>query len=298
MPDPILRGTTDPQRQKRVWTQNLQSGGSYAEHYKGLSLAKMQTLQNSVLWTARNSTLTESAGVCELTIEWGADGGGGGSTSSKSITVDRWDCPEPKESKDLLSHPQFVATISGLVAASETAISDLVAITRSKATKAQTTEGSESMEVEFMTAFDKYLTDNAFTPSWSNNILRFYRLFANNQTHYQNSQYAVRHTTVAPSYWSANVADSNVNCILTHAQFISEAQDSDAWIFPLPGRMAYKLAAAVTYFNSITPARTAHQIGWLKSPSSEASVGRSRIEIQTTYVFDQWSTDIYPLAAF
>jgi hypothetical protein len=37
-------------------------------------------------------------------------------------------------------------------------------------------------------------------------------------------------------------------------------------------------------------------VGWLKSPFGESSVGRNKIEIQGSYVLDQWSLDIYQAA--
>ena len=106
------------------------------------------------------------------------------------------------------------------------------------------------------------------------------------------------HTTNSPSYWSANISDSNVNCTYSLSRLIAELTDTGLWNFPLPGRLNYKITAAHNAFNSslstTAKARAGYMVGWLKSPSGEASVGRSRNEIQGGFVLDLWPTDLYP----
>ena len=133
-------------------------------------------------------------------------------------------------------------------------------------------------------------------PSFWLYIKRAYQAVVQGQTHYQSSQYSLRHTTNTPNYWSRNVADNNVNRIYTQSQLIAECTDSTLWYFPLPGRLQYKLAASYADFAAQTPTRANYQIGWLKSASSETTTGRSRNEIQTGFVLDQWPLDVYPLA--
>lgn len=300
-PLPIKRGDDSPQLQRQSFSYDLSRGGTYSEEWRGASTSKMTTKWNGIIYTCRSAKMDWKQDVATATFEWAGDTSGPGALNSRAVTQDRWECPEPKAEKDLLYHPKLIDLINSNLSTSDTQLSDVLSIMRQYAEKAKNEASSQSAEKTFRDALDDYLlgqglTSPPITLYASTAFLRFWHLYANDQTHYQYSQYALRHTTTAPNGWSLNVADSNTNCIYTTAQMLAECENSSLWNFTLPGRLDYKLSAAASAFAAITPTRSNFQIGWLKSASAESSVGSTRIEIQTGFVLDQWSTDIYPLA--
>lgn len=303
---PIDRGTYEPQLQRQIFTRDFAQGTSYAEEWAGLSPSRMVDRWNSTGYTAKSGTLTIDKGMAEMRLVWAGDGTSAG--NSLEVTIDRWEIPEPVESKDLFQHPAFLldlftcgGTSGGSYVMTDGQASDIISIMRSGAEKARGLNAGSyaSNRVTTETNVNKYWGITCGKGVYLNptdRMMRFYDLYANNQTHYRAATYACRHTTSAPAYWSRNVADVNVNRVLTQAQFLSETTNAALWLFPLPGRLQYKLAAAFAAFTTVHWSRPNYLNGWLKSPSAESSVGRGRIEIQSHYLLDQWSTDLYPLA--
>jgi hypothetical protein len=300
-PLPIKRGSDEPLLQKQSFSNDQTGGGSYTEEWRGISTAKMTAKWNGLVYTCRKATMEWKNDVASATFEWSGGTDGAGSLNSKAVTQDRWECPEPKSEKDLLTHPQLIYAINSQLSPTATQLYDILFIMRQYAEKAKSNPSSDSAEKTFRDALEDYLdTQGLSSPPLtlysSTNFLRLWHLYANDQTHYQSSQYALRHTTSAPNGWALNVADLNCNCIYTTSQMLAECGNSSLWNFVLPGRLDFKLSAASSAFAAVTPTRANFQIGWLKSASAESAVGRGRIEIQTGFVLDQWSTDVYPLA--
>lgn len=295
MPTPIDRGTDDPLLQQRTWHFDPQSGQTYSEEWRGMSVAKMQAKANGLILTAQRAKIVDRHGSAELMIEWG--GSDGGMTNTLAVTFDRWEVPDPTEQRDLFQHPEFLAVVDTF--ANDTNLRhDCIAIIRRYAEAAKSAGTSVQTISDMMTTLNDYLTTVGGNLPWdAEPWLKFYRLYANNQTHYQDHTYALRHTTNAPAFWSYNVADSNINRILTHAQFLSEIGNVNLWNYPCPGRIAHKLTAAYADFVASHWDRTNFLCGWLKGPTSEATVGRGRIELQTTYKLDQWGIPPYAAAS-
>lgn len=116
------------------------------------------------------------------------------------------------------------------------------------------------------------------------------RMLANNDT-FIASRYVLRHVTNVSNRYDINVADQWVGYIFSTAELLSETQDTDSWIYPLPGRLAFKL-------NSIPAPSVIDPYefwGWHKSASSESTVANNRVNIVTEYVLGAWKTDEYLL---
>lgn len=311
MAAPIIRGDNSPQLQRQSYQYDFRQGGQYTEEWKGSSPSKMITKWNGVVYTATRSKMSIQQGVATAEFEWsgfpGTSGGGGGSTSAKELTIDRWEIPEPKTEKPLFSHPNFVNALfllgsSGGATFNDQFLADACAFfTKEAEARTQFSDLTKKLQIGavtyYQTGWDTFVS---LHPNEAGMVIRSYNKVMNGQTHYQDSTYSVRHTTNAPSYWSANVADNNVNCIYSTAQLLSELQSSSLWYFPLPGRLQYKISAAVVAFINSLPAsaasRSGYMVGWLKSPFGESSVGRTRMEIQGGYVLDQWPLDTYAAA--
>lgn len=296
MPTPTLRGNDNPIRQKRNWTFNANSGGSYIEEYRGINLAKMIAQWNGTVYTAQSGELAYENGVATMRLEWATAGGGGGGTGNNNsieVTTDRWECPEPRFDKPLLQHPTMTAIIIALAGAESGGDSwanrnKIAKNIREAINAAEDFKTSMAASCAGWTAFAAGVY---YEP-----LLRLAQMMISGQDSYQSSQYAIRHTTNAPGGWGLNRADVAVNKIYSQAQFLSEVTDSSLWYFPMPGRLQYKLAAAYTAFAALAPSLTGYAVGWLKGPSAESSAANGRVEIQTNYVLDQWSTDIYAQA--
>jgi hypothetical protein len=119
-------------------------------------------------------------------------------------------------------------------------------------------------------------------------LIRLYDRGKKGKTEYASTGYVLRHTTNVSNRWSVNIADVGVNMLYGTATLLSEAQSSGLWIYPLPGRLAYKIN------NIPVPAvQTGYYWSWLKSASSESTSANNRVNIVTDYTLDQWSTDLY-----
>jgi len=306
----VFRGTSAPQLQSQSFDYDFQRGGKYQQIYKGSSQAQMASLWNANVYKAARASMKFVNDTAEMTIEWGGSSNGTHygntiSTAAVELTIDKWEMPEPRFSKDLMTHPNFVYWIlnsfNGGVGISEANLSDIIAILRTCATAALTSASTSSSESIFVTQITDY--NNAL--SWTlpagvalgaqNIFMRFYRFMANDQTHYQSSQFSLRHTTNIPAYWSGSLVDDNVNCIYPYCFFHDETISSN-WNYQLPQRLQIAFSVAYANFVSEAAAKPGFQIGFLKSAGSQANVGRDRIEVQNDYVLDQWSTDIYPVA--
>lgn len=287
---PIV-GTDEPVLKRRAWHGSQQSGSSYEETWEGFSLSKMTNKYNGLVFTAREVELNYGSATAELKVKWaGSSGGGGG--GSLIETTDRWECPEPEISKSVFDHPNFLAYLDDYLNYYDSPADD---VKRANAIAAliagASARGSQIQNV--LAGFTSWSGSGATPLAEARYMARQYQKVAGGQTQYFDSQYSLRHTTRAPSYWSRNVADDNVNCIYSPALFLAEVTDPALWNFVMPGRLQYKLAAAVTALTAKLPARSNYAIGWLKKSSGESTIHGGWMEISTSYLLDQWSTDLY-----
>lgn len=296
MANPIKRGNSTPQEQRRRYQFDFNSGSRITREYSGISQAKMTDLYNLTAPTCLSAEMSFEKDIATATFVIGGDPAGQ-NPGSLGITVDRWEMPGDDEDADLFFHPELyylmlvLGTFSSFgVINTALVISYLAAMRKGVEDK---TLSEDLFTNDNFDGWDALGASGDDGKAVQNEIIRFYELYLNGQTHYKKAKYSLRHTTNTPNYWTRNVSDTNVNKILTTAQLLSEVQDGSLWNFPLPGRLSYKINALNTAFQSVTQVRDNFLIGWLKLPSSETSVGRSRTEIQTVYIYDQWSTDVY-----
>lgn len=299
MPLPLFtdRGNDAPQLKSQVFTYDATKGPTTSEEWRGLSQQKAVAFWNGRIVYATRGQLTLREGVAEIRWEWAGDNGSGSAPpNTLAVTLDRWEVPEPNESKDLFQHPGFLAAIWGFTFDVEFQM-DVIKIIRKFAGDAQSS--TTKTQQQLLDAINFYLDDNALITIDAGDaaaFMKYYRLYANGQTHYQDSSWALRHTTNAPQNWARNVADTNRNRIYTNSQLLAEVTNGTLWIAPLPARLQYKLINAYDSWVTDHPARTDFMSGWLKGASSEATVGGGRVEIQTTYKLDQWGTPPYTAA--
>jgi hypothetical protein len=121
-----------------------------------------------------------------------------------------------------------------------------------------------------------------------------------NDTAYIVPQYVLRLNQNVGSRYSKQISDSNIGCIYSTTQVITEATANSV---PLPGRYEYKLKSIPAKPNSSGISidteygrQNDFVWGWLKKNSTESQIAGGKIEIQTEWVLDLWSELIYPLA--
>lgn len=132
---------------------------------------------------------------------------------------------------------------------------------------------------------------SAISPPLTGNAVSFYKLMKSGTTHYAVSQYVVKHTTNVSGKFSQNVSDKNVEKLYTFDQLIAEVTDSSLWAIPMQGRLVAKLRYIKDNYGPT--AVDGYTWGWRKLASTERSNAKGRIDIQTEYWLEQWSSTIY-----
>lgn len=294
---PTQRGNDGPQLQYETYTYDWHRGGTYSQEWRGLNSSKMIAKWLGNVYKAQRATMKIGQSMAELQLEWSGDTTGSGASNSLAVTIDRWEVPEPTTSKDVFTHPYFLAIWSAQ-GASYGQMMNIVCTIRRYGESSKSAGQSLANENDMLNTLSSYMASIGLSMPVNNEPwLYYYRLYVNGQDHYQTSLYALKHTTNVPNYWDLNVSDIFPNCIYSNPRFLAEVTDPTAWLLPLPGRLQYKLALAYSNLIAVSPVpgniTGQFQVGWLKSASSEATTGRGRIEIQTNYVLDQWSNTLY-----
>jgi hypothetical protein len=269
------RGTPDPQRQRKTRRYNPEGGYMETTDWSAFSESQIIAMFNWGAGQGLDVEMTSRGGRHEITI-----------TDTRGETrIDRWEFGVSEEQPSLLQNPHLDVNVNGGVVAAADRFVIAIALKYGVSLE----EALIHKDVE-----DKYGSLPAIPTGSANRVRRIHELMANNQTQYQTGNLVLRHTTNVSNRYDVNISDLNENSIYYQADFLSEVQSTALWIFPLPGRMVYK---AQSFFSRHNPAaRDYYLYGWLKSVSPETAVSNQRVEIQTTYKLDFWSTDVYQIA--
>lgn len=122
----------------------------------------------------------------------------------------------------------------------------------------------------------------------SDDAIKLYDLLLRGTTHYALGQYVLRHTTNVSNDYRVNISDINIERIYTTEQMLIECGSAGGWVFPLPGRMVFKIEHI-----EAPASQDGYLWGWRKLPSTEHTAPGNRIAITTEYWLEQWSTFIY-----
>jgi len=279
MPDVIKRGSLLPHLQDVSYDFDPSRGFTVRKNFRGASQAWMANLLQECV----------NAGVAaRLTFHQGDTATLESEDSTEQYTLDTWQLLGNAVQFELFYHPEFTATVEKYFGTNVDAAAQAIGKLREQIQKLEEGQGTiaELWSAPIFTSAGVSSEDKQF-------IARLILLYLRGTESFDNDAYGggyvLRHTTNAPNRWAANVADLNVGKIYTTAQLLSEVQNSSDWVFPMPGRLAYKLANI--------PAPTAHNNhlwGWKKSRSTECNAANNRIDISTEYTLEQWSTDLYP----
>lgn len=139
-------------------------------------------------------------------------------------------------------------------------------------------------------------TGGTYTSVTSATSKQFYKELQKGQDGYNVGQYVLRHTTNCSPSSGSNVSDSNVECLYTTAQLLSEVRSSFYWTNILPWRL-YNKILSIPSRAAPAPEDAYYLWSWRKLPSTETLTANNRIEINTEYVLYLWSTLRYALAS-
>ncbi len=263
MNDVIKRGSLLPFLQQETWDFDPTRGYLHQEDYKGAGRGAMLSLQQDYV----------RAGIaCRLVYHQGDTASLETDDATQQYTIDSWQMLGNAQSRDGFSHPSVIAAAATAVDPALVFLAMRIGI-----------ENGDSFASIESGPFDDMPSDSIAL------LEREYNRQINGQTEYEHGQYVLVHETNAPARWDVNIADFGVNQNYTTAQLLSEVQDASLWIYPLPDRLAYKIANL-----SADPFQPFYQWGWVKSRSTEANAANNRINIRTEYVLENWSVDRYP----
>jgi hypothetical protein len=258
-----LRGTSTPARQRLTEHWSPTNGYSAEYEYRGfneaLIRAKAAQWQNSGI----EHDLTNALGIYTLR----------GTDTSGQATIDTWEIGVNKITPHILENP---VTLAGIMDDPQYDESHLMVL-KNQAKGIRTPE-QVAIICELNAA-----------------ALRCSDRMAKGSEAYGRSGYVLRHTTNVSSRYGVNVSDTNIDRIYTTPQLLTEAGNANSWVFPLPGRLAYKVQQLDAQLQANYVALDFHTWGWVKRASPESTAANNRVNILTEYEFDQWSEDVYLL---
>jgi hypothetical protein len=261
MPKPIINGTLLPIKQPSEYNYDSKSGLSRVDRWESAGEPGLYGLatQLSALRISYNFVPSVGKSVLVATAT-GPDNG------QPEVTTDTWQIVANEIQKSLFEHPKSMAI--------EAAASGSLGRIRKNLERYNNEEELVALSGPAIAAGGTILFD----------------LLKLGTTHYPIGQYVIRHTTNVSDSYAVNVADTNVGKIYTTAQLVgsptAELTNPNNWVFPIPPRLVYKLQ------NIPAPAAaTGFTWGWRKLPSTEGTAANGRIDINTEYWLEQWSTN-------
>lgn len=260
----VQRGLASPQLQRQTGRYSPTTGWSFDQEFHGLSIQQMVSLAQQY-----------ADGGCEYELTWQAGRATLKTTDNRGeVTIDTWEIGVAGTLASSLKNPRNVDAIpSAYLEIIATAFKDGLTLQ----------EAHDKLEED---TGDIYADDIATIPE----AIRLYKRMLEGSDSYFYDLHTLRHTTNASSRDYYNVADFNVNCIYTQAQFYNEITNADDWIFPAPA----SIIGALDIIFSELPAAPAYYLnGALKGGSPRSTTSWNRINVVTEYKIFTWSTDEY-----
>lgn len=270
----VRRGDDNPQLQRQVARYSQSSGWVFDQQYRGLSLPKMEGLAQQYAEAGCDFTFTLEHGIAQLET----------SDSRGTLSIDIWEVVHNRTLISTFKNPRNIAAIPAnelalLAFAEKEGITDLSAAAEAFNLSAYLVARYPGV-TDAIGAAAKRLWERIF-------------LFREDATFYD--IYSLRHTCQVSNRWPYNIAETNRNCIYTPAQFYSEAQDPDLWIFPMPQPIVNLLESSPVPDG---PPATFDNYGYflwgfLKSGSPRVTAANNTSNIVTQYDQFLWNTDEY-----
>ena len=138
-------------------------------------------------------------------------------------------------------------------------------------------EGERTQLQDFLRGADPNLTEAEMT---AGDATSFYRLIAKEQSHYQASQWILRHTTTVSNRYTLNVSMANIEARHTFAQ--------------LPDDISEGIQAALDNLEAVAPAEIPeYEWSWLKQTPTITQTVANKVQVVEEWWLYYWPTVIY-----
>lgn len=256
MTTPIKTGDLLPQRQRRSYSYDPERGDTKSEVWQNADEARM--------W-AQAAVYRANRIPYEVVIE---DNHATLTTQDPTgeYVIDTWQIENDELSPSCLLNPRHRQTLNGVAPITDEHLAMIADVTRG--------ERDYNAVKALLAGYDR--------------ALRLLDRVNAGQTSYFKTRPVVRHTTNVSNRYNYNVASDYVEHIYSPAEFLSEVQDVGLWLFPMPDMLWNALLA-----NPIPDNREGFQWGYLKRPPTVSTAANNRIDVNTLYLLDQWSTEDY-----
>lgn len=260
-----FRGTPIPQRQLFSESYDPETGWKKNWRWKGLSMQEMRQYAALYQKAGCATELSLQFDIAELEVR----------DTTGEVTIDRWEVDAEQVTKSSLYNPLNIDACG---------YDNLKILARM---------GEGLTPTEAVAAIE---ADTGVTLTWSPNsaTLRLLDRLKRGETDYEEDVYTLIHTTNVSNRYQNNVSDFGKGQLYTNAQLLTETTDVTFWIFPLPGRLVFKILVLYSDAIVLWPAPSDYGWRWLKSASTERSAANNRIDISTIYKLGLYSMDEYP----
>jgi hypothetical protein len=260
---PIVRGSKSIIRRERRVTFDPARGYSTTTEYESVDeKALAATLQNAdKAGVAYDLTLTGKKSRLLVSSSESQDG-------SPNSPVDTWQLLANESQRDIKEHPSVLLIDPELLA--------------------QVVQAAHDFEEGEVADFSAETEDDELNEK----LTALFFLMTHGVTSYETINYVLRHTTNVSNRYDTNISDSNVGRVYGTSGLTAETQDIGLWTYPMPGRLAAKIAAIPD--PDLTGLGNILDWGWLKRASTETTSANYRIDISTEYWLGAWSKLLYP----
>jgi hypothetical protein len=260
MADPIHRGTFQPKRQRITERWSPTTGHTREFEWRGFDEQQIRGYAAQYAQAGCEYEYINQFGHHHLVA----------TDTSGNVTIDTWEIGVNEILVSSLRNPFNVFNLSA---------ANLEVIARAIKDGSTLQEAQQALEDD---------TGDVYGDVMDAAAIRLYKRMIAGVDSFYHHQYTLRHTTNCSNRYSLNIADLNVNYIYTTANLLSETQSSFLWVYPLPGRLAYKILSI-----PFPAAEDDYLWGWLKSASAESTAANNRVNIVTEYKLAMWTTDEY-----
>lgn len=248
--------------QRQVFRFDPSRGETVLTSWKGANQLDVEAIANVDAIEGVSYDLTFERGIASLNDD----------NATLNNPIDVWELAGNDERKDLFQNPIWANVLTD----------DMLALIRQHLddndTPTQAFAGGQTPDI------------SGFVGT---SIERAYARYQSGNEEFENDAYGggyvLKHTTNVPARWGVNVADFNVGYVYSTSELISEIGSFALWVYPAPFRLQYKINHI-----PVPTLREYFRWGWKKSRSNEDTTAHNRVNIVTSYVLEQWSTDDYP----
>jgi hypothetical protein len=304
-----FRGTISPLQQWYERNFDPSSGYTYRTEFRGFDFFRMQALSDQYTRLGMSAVLRTEAGMSMLTV----------TDATANVLIDKWELGVDEERPSIFENLIFKNLIKNATDPSTVVMMLRTALQNGDPSSSgwnyltqnpligvdannNPTSTPNGNAANFLNALGGTFTG---TPAWMTQLKQYFDDYNLGVTNFIRGKYRLRHTTNAPARWNPqagfsigvnpfnpywNIADFNVEEIYTISQLLAEVQNFNYWVLPLPGYLAYKILNYVVPDLSATPQ---YIWGAVKSMSNAVTAANNRVDIETQYLIDAVSTNLY-----